>query len=88
MSAKIVENLAGRRSGNSSSPIEGLTDREFEVLQLIGQGKGTRQIAELLHLSVKTVEVHRLHIKDKLKIQDAPALVLYAVRWVESQNTG
>ena len=88
MSAKILEKFSGRRSEASRSPIEGLTDREFEVLQLIGQGKGTRQIAQLLHLSVKTVEVHRLHIKDKLKLEDAPSLVLYAIRWVEAQNAG
>jgi DNA-binding CsgD family transcriptional regulator len=53
---------------------------------LIGQGKGTRQIAEALHLSVKTVEVHRLHIKEKLELTDSPSLVRYAVRWVESQQ--
>ena len=55
---------------------------------LIGQGKGTRQIAETLHLSVKTVEVHRLHIKEKLELDDAPSLVRYAVRWVETQKVG
>jgi DNA-binding NarL/FixJ family response regulator len=88
MSAKILEIFSGRRSETQRSPIERLTDREFEVFQLIGQGKGTRQIAQVLHLSVKTVEVHRLHIKEKLKIEDATALVRYAVRWVETQNAG
>ena len=85
MSAKILDIFSGRRAGSGSSPVEQLTDREFEVFQLIGEGKGTRQIAEQLHLSVKTVEVHRLHIKEKLNIPDAPALVRHAVRWVESQ---
>jgi DNA-binding NarL/FixJ family response regulator len=86
MSAKILEIFSGRRSETNRSPIEKLTDREFEVLQLIGQGRGTRQIAEALHLSVKTVEVHRLHIKEKLELEDAPSLVRFAVRWVETQR--
>jgi DNA-binding NarL/FixJ family response regulator len=88
MSAKILEIFSGRRSESSRSPIEKLTDREFEVFQLIGQGKGTRQIAEILHVSVKTIEVHRFHIKDKLELSDAPSLVRFAVRWVETQKIG
>lgn len=86
MSAKILENFSGRRAATGGSAVENLTDRELEVFQLIGQGCGTRKIAEHLHLSVKTVEVHRLHIKEKLKLSDAPSLVRYAVRWVEAQN--
>ena len=86
MSGKILEIFSGRRSESGGSPIERLSDREFEVFQLIGQGKGTRQIAEQLHLSVKTVEVHRQHIKEKLKLTDAPSLARYAVQWVESQG--
>ena len=88
MSARILESFSGRRfPGADKSPVENLTDREFEVLQLIGQGKGTRQIAEKLHLSVKTVEVHRVNIKTKLKLQSATELIRFAVRWVETQNT-
>src|SRR4051812_41831526 len=83
---KILESFSGRRSESGGSPIERLSDREFEAFQLIGQGKGTRQIAEQLHLSVKTVEVHRQHIKEKLKLTDAPSLARYAVQWVESQG--
>ena len=86
MSAKILEIFSGRRPETNRPAMERLTDREFEVFQLIGQGKGTRQIAEALHLSVKTVEVHRLHIKEKLDLEDAPSLVRYAVRWVETQK--
>jgi DNA-binding NarL/FixJ family response regulator len=85
MSAKILDIFSGRRAESGGSPIEQLTDREFEVFQLLGEGKGTRQIADQLHLSVKTVEVHRLHIKEKLHVADAPSLIHYAVRWVESQ---
>jgi DNA-binding NarL/FixJ family response regulator len=86
MSRRILELFSGQHaSSNGSSPVEKLTDREFEVFEHIGTGKSTRDIAEKLHLSVKTVEVHRLHIKDKLAIRTAPELIRYAVRWVESR---
>ena len=84
MSAKIFDLFSGRRAHNS--PIEKLTDREFEVFQLIGQGKTTRAIAQQLSLSTKTVDVHRGHIKEKLALPDATNLVRHAVRWVEMQN--
>jgi DNA-binding NarL/FixJ family response regulator len=83
MSAKILESFSGRRGEASGSPVEKLTDREFEVFQLVGQGKGTKEIASHLNLSAKTVEVHRLNIKQKLKLQTAAELIHYAVRWVE-----
>lgn len=86
MSARVLENLSGRRPRGSSSPIEKLTDREFEVFQLIGQGRSTRDIAEQLHLSPKTVDVHRSHVKEKLGLKDATALVRHAVRWIETQG--
>lgn len=86
MSARILDNMSGRRPRGSSSPIEKLTDREFEVFQLIGQGKSTREIAKQLHLSTKTVDVHRSHIKEKLELSDVTALVRHAVRWVETQQ--
>jgi DNA-binding CsgD family transcriptional regulator len=63
-----------------------LSDREFEVFQLIGQGIGTGEIATRLHLSVKTVEVHRANIKQKLDLSTATELVRYAVRWLDSQE--
>jgi DNA-binding NarL/FixJ family response regulator len=86
MSARILENLSGRRPRGASSPIEKLTDREFEVFRLIGQGKSTKDIAAQLHLSSKTVDVHRSHIKEKLVLKDTTALVRHAVRWVETQS--
>ncbi len=86
MSAKILEIFSGRRP-QSSSPVGNLTDREFEVFQLIGQGRSTRDIAQQLHLSVKTVEVHRVNIKSKLKLATATELIRYAVRWVELQGS-
>jgi DNA-binding NarL/FixJ family response regulator len=88
ISSRILESLSGRRLGRTRSPLEKLTDREFEVFQLIGQGQGSRHIAEHLRLSIKTVEVHRLHIKEKLHLRDATGLVRCAVRWVETQKTG
>jgi len=88
MSAKILEIFSGRRSDAGGSPVGNLSDREFEVFQLIGQGKSTREISERLHISVKTVEVHRVNIKTKLKIATAPELIRHAVRWVESNGAG
>lgn len=86
MSSRILNDLSARRPRGSTSPIERLTDREFEVFQLIGQGKSTRDIAEQLHLSSKTVDVHRSHLKEKLELKDATALIRHAVRWVETQS--
>ena len=87
MSARILDDLSARRPRGSTSPIEKLSDREFEIFQLIGQGKSTRDIAEQLHLSTKTVDVHRSHIKEKLELKDATSLIRHAVRWVETQKT-
>jgi len=88
VSAELLETFSGRRAGTESSPVEKLTDREFEVFQFIGQGKATRDIAQKLHLSVKTVEVHRANIKAKLKLQTVSELIRFAVRWSESQGAG
>jgi len=84
MSAKILELFSGRRAEAESAPVGKLSDREFEVFQLIGQGKSTKEIAAGLHLSTKTVEVHRINIKQKLDLKSAPELIRYAVRWIES----
>jgi DNA-binding NarL/FixJ family response regulator len=68
------------------TPVEQLTDREFEVFQLIGQGLTSKAIAKRLNLSSKTVDVHREHIKEKLQLSDSTSLIRHAVRWVESQG--
>lgn len=86
MSSRILEVFSGRQPDNFGSPVRKLSDREFEVFQLIGQGIGTREIADKLHLSVKTVEVHRANIKEKLSLKTATELVRYAVRWVDSEG--
>jgi DNA-binding NarL/FixJ family response regulator len=85
MAAKILETFSGQRA-ESQSPVEKLSDREFEVFQLLGQGQGTQQIAKHLHISVKTVEVHRANIRKKLELATGGELVRYAIRWTESQN--
>jgi DNA-binding NarL/FixJ family response regulator len=86
MSSKILEIFSGRRTGVASSPIEKLTDREFEVFQLIGEGFDTKQMADKLHVSAKTIEVHRANVKAKLELRNMPELIRYAVRWIESQS--
>lgn len=86
IAARILELFSGQRQEGAGSPVERLSDREFEVFQLIGEGKGTRDIAGHLHLSVKTVEVHRANIKQKLRLKTATDLVRHAVRWAESQR--
>ena len=88
MSARILDSLSGAKPRGSESPIQKLTDREFEIFQLIGHGKSTRDIAAQLHLSTKTVDVHRSHIKEKLGLTDVTSLIRHAVRWVETQGAG
>lgn len=83
ISTEILDNLANGKHRNSDSPFEKLTERESAVFRLIGEGKSTREIAERFHLSAKTVDVHRGHIKKKLELKDTTALVRYAVQWVE-----
>ena len=85
-SAKILDGMSGPKTRAAGSPIGTLSDREFEIFQLVGQGKSTTEIARQLHLSPKTVDAHRGHLKRKLELKDATALVRYAVRWVESEG--
>jgi DNA-binding NarL/FixJ family response regulator len=71
-----------------TSTLERLSNRELEVFRLIGAGHSTRRIASVLHVSIKTVESHRAHIKEKLKLNDTGALVRYAMQWVDSGHIG
>jgi DNA-binding CsgD family transcriptional regulator len=64
-----------------NSPVADLTDRELEVFRLIGEGHGTRQIADELHLSIKTVESYQAHIKYKLLLKNGRELVQRAIQW-------
>lgn len=84
MEKKMMHQLVGGRTTRTGSPIEDLSDRELEVFGLIGQGHGTRQIAEELHLSIKTIESHRAHIKEKLNLKNATELVQHAIQWREA----
>jgi DNA-binding NarL/FixJ family response regulator len=70
----------------TQSPIAELSDRELEVFRLIGEGHGTRKIAEELHLSVKTVESYQAHIKEKLSLKNGRELVQRAIQWTISEN--
>jgi DNA-binding NarL/FixJ family response regulator len=71
---------AGRSDAAKGSPLEALSDRELEVLHLIGEGHGTRQIAQELHLSVKTVESYQSHLKEKLSLKNCRELMQYAIQ--------
>jgi DNA-binding NarL/FixJ family response regulator len=88
MLGRIVDMFSGHREANNTPTLGLLTDREFEVFKLIGQGMTSKQIAQELHLSSKTVDVHRSHVKAKLSISDVTALVSFAARWVEAQQNG
>jgi DNA-binding NarL/FixJ family response regulator len=72
--------------GAQSSPVTELSDRELEIFRLIGQGHTTRQIANELHLSVKTVESYQAHIKEKLSLHSARELVQHAIRWTANDK--
>lgn len=88
VTAKLLSRMAHTKPGAKRSALEGLSDRELEVFHLIGQGVGTRKIAETLRLSVKTIESHRENIKRKLKLEDAAELVQYAVSWHQNEVGG
>ena len=86
MSSRILEIFSGHSAAPAASPVTRLSDREFEVFQLIARGEATGAIARQLHVSVKTVEAHRVHIKEKLQLKTANDLVRYAVRWIETEG--
>jgi DNA-binding NarL/FixJ family response regulator len=70
-----------------NSSIADLSDRELEVFRLIGEGHGTRQIAEELHISIKTVESYQAHIKEKLSLRSARELMQHAIQWSMNEKT-
>ncbi|NBB74126.1 MAG: response regulator [Bacteroidetes bacterium] len=82
----LLSMASGGRERITQSPLEVLSDRELEVFELTGRGIGTRDIAERLHLSVKTVESYRARIKKKLNLDSATELMQHAVQWVESES--
>jgi len=83
MSAKLITNFAA--GTNEANPTDRLSDRELEILELIGKGHDVREIATALHISAKTVETHRAHIKEKLNLKNARQVTRFAVQWLEGQ---
>jgi len=83
---KLINMYGKWGSDVAVSPVERLSDRELEVLQLTGQGYTTRHIAETLHVSVKTVESHYANIKEKLDLKNSHELIQYSIKWCLSEK--
>ena len=88
MSARIVDMLAGRGPATVGSTVSVLSEREFEVFELVGQGWATSEIALHLHISAKTVETHRLHIVARLRLKGTSDLTKFAIRWMRAHDGG
>ena len=86
MRDRLLETMFSDVVETDPPSVERLSDRELEVLDMIGQGYGAAEIAKTLHLSVKTVNAYRDHIKEKLRIAGAGDLRRYAVKWVQSRD--
>jgi DNA-binding NarL/FixJ family response regulator len=86
LAAKMLQRQVRGQTDITKSPVSGLSDREMEVFQLIGRWKKTRDIADELHLSIKTIEYYREQIKKKLNLKSAPELTQYATSWVEREE--
>lgn len=85
LAAHLAESFAARTPRGSHSPLEKLSDREFQVFQLFGEGKTAKEIGAQLNLSPKTISVHRDHIKEKMGFSTSAEMIRQAVRWVETQ---
>jgi len=81
MASEVISNVVLSKAGPGATPTDQLTDRELEILERIGQGEEVKAIAEALHLSPKTVETHRAHIKEKLHLRNAREVARFAVQW-------
>lgn len=88
MKDRLLFGAAMGAKAPTQSPLEVLSDRELEVFEMTGRGLATREIAERLHLSVKTVESYRARIKTKLNLNTAAELMQHAVQWVEGEGAG
>jgi DNA-binding NarL/FixJ family response regulator len=86
MTATLLRRLVNRSHLDESTPIATLSDREFEVFTMIGEGRGPREIAERLHVSPRTVETYRAHIKQKLNLHDAAGVRRYAIEWMRRRE--
>src|SRR5205823_9746860 len=81
MASEVISNVVLTKTRPGTTPTDQLTDRELEILERIGQGEEVKAIAEALHLSPKTVETHRAHIKEKLHLKNAREVARFAVQW-------
>ena len=88
IASKMLGSLIPGRQENRGSSVDNLTDREFEVFELIGQGLQPREIAQRLHLSVRTVNTHRENMKRKLNLSSTVELLKHAVQWVQFEREG
>lgn len=86
ITTKMVETLISGDAKGASTPLDLLSNRELTVFRLIGQGFKTSQIADKLHLSVKTIESYRSHIKEKLRLSTGNDLMKYAIQWAQNGN--
>ena len=86
MAAQVITKFAHRDAEGAADPVERLSDRELEILELIGKGNEVRQIAKRLHLSPKTVETHRAHIKDKLDLKNSREVARFALQWLSARE--
>ena len=86
MSSSVISKFARGETEEPMSPLEILSDRELEVFRMLGEGKGTRQIAKDLGLTIPTIQSFRNRIKEKLHLKTAPELVLHAINWVQSES--
>ena len=86
LAAKMLQQRVRGQTDAQESPIKALSDRELEVFQLIGRWKKTKEIAQELHLSIKTIEYYREQIKRKLGLKDAAELVQYATSWMQQDS--
>jgi DNA-binding NarL/FixJ family response regulator len=88
MAARLMTQAVNDRGATKENPLSRLSDRELEVFTMIGHGLGTREIAQRLILSIKTVEAHREHIKEKLKLKNGSELMRYAVQYTLQEAPG
>jgi DNA-binding NarL/FixJ family response regulator len=86
LSERLIFQVTYPTGGNIDSPLNRLSKRELEVIALLGRGLGTKNVASELHLSVKTIQTHRAHIKDKLGFSNGNELVRFAVEWVAQRK--
>jgi DNA-binding NarL/FixJ family response regulator len=88
MTSRLLNRLVEGETRKQRLAVENLSDRELEVFRMLGEGSGTRDISEKLHLSPKTVDTYREHIKAKLGLESAGEVLQFAIRWSRTGNPG